>query len=299
MEIQINNLCKAFDDKPALDNISLSISNGMFGLLGPNGAGKTTLLRILATILAPDTGRVSIGDYSIITEPHKVRSLIGYLPQDFGLYRQLDPVEFLDYVALLKGIKSRHKRNEEIENALDMVNLLSEKKKKIKNFSGGMLQRLGIAQALLGSPPVLILDEPTAGLDPEERTRFRNILTDLSRDRVIILSTHVLADIESSCSTMAILKKGRLVYTGRVDGIIEGIKDKVWEKSMDLDRYDMFDPSAHLIISNKRTREGFTVRFISDTGEQDAKKAGCSLEDGYIYLMGGYEYAKSHNDHQI
>lgn len=298
MQIQIEGLNKAFDRVYVLKNINIRIENGMFGLLGPNGAGKTTLMRIMATIQEPSAGNVRIGEYDVTGQPGKVRSIIGYLPQDFGIYRHLNPVEFLDYVALLKGMRNKKKRLNEIEDVLNKVNLFSERKKRINAFSGGMRQRMGIAQALLGNPPVLILDEPTAGLDPEERTRFRNILTDLSRDRIVVLSTHVLADIESSCSMMAVLKKGEIIYSGRVEGLIEGIRDKVYEMEMDFDRYDAFD-RRHLIISTKRTGDGFKVRFISEEEVPGALRADCCLEDGYIYLMGGYEHAEDSGTYQV
>jgi ABC-type multidrug transport system ATPase subunit len=291
MEILIEGLSKVYGKVYALKNINMFIGNGMFGLLGPNGAGKTTLMRIMATIQEPSTGTVRMGHYDVTEQPGKVRSIIGYLPQDFGIYRNLNPVEFLDYVAVLKGMKDKKKRLNEVEDVLYKVNLYSERKNRISGFSGGMRQRMGIAQALLGNPPVLILDEPTAGLDPEERTRFRNILTDLSRDRIVVSSTHVLADIESSCNMMAVLKKGEIIYSGRVEGLIEGIMDKVYEMEMDFDRYDAFD-RRHLIISTKRTRDGFKVRFISDKEVPGAVRAECCLEDGYIYSMGGYEHAE-------
>src|SRR5690625_4319091 len=207
----------------------------MFGLLGPNGAGKTTLMRILATLIPKSGGRVRIGSFDLESEPHKVREILGYLPQAFNTYRNFTAAEVLDYVALLKGIVDTKERRKVIDAVLEQVNLSRRSRDKVGTYSGGMKQRVGIAQALIGDPKLLIVDEPTAGLDPEERIRFRNLLGEISGDRIVILSTHVVADIESVCTDLAVLNQGRLLYRGTPEALARRAEGKVWSVTLDAD----------------------------------------------------------------
>ncbi len=217
-EININNLTKRFGKKTALDGISLQLNNGMFGLLGRNGAGKTTLMRILATLLVPSSGEVMVCGVPI-NRAKQVRALIGYLPQEFSIYPNMGVYEAMDYLGVLSNL-SRDVRKERIPKLLQMVNLDDCRGIKVKALSGGMKRRLGIAQAILHDPKVLIVDEPTAGLDPEERVRFRNLLCQIAKDRVVILSTHIVEDIEKTCENIAILDSGRIIYNGKLKDFV-------------------------------------------------------------------------------
>ncbi len=204
----------------ALENINLEISYGMFGLLGPNGAGKTTLMRIIATLLEPDKGEVIWKDINILKEPERFKRVLGYLPQEFGVYKNVSAYEMLEHFAYLKGFTSSKERKRLVDYLLDRVNLYKDRKRKLGEFSGGMKQRFGIAVALLGDPEVLIVDEPTAGLDPAERRRFLNLLSELGENRLVILSTHIVGDVEELCDDMAIIKDGRIIVRGKPDEII-------------------------------------------------------------------------------
>lgn len=285
MHIQITNLHKKYGSFEAIQGIDLTIQRGMFGLLGPNGAGKTTLMQILATLQPPTTGQIQIGAYKLGRDDQAIRSILGYLPQEFGIYKKLSGYEYLDYVGLMKGITNSRKRKEEIITLLDKVNLTDKARKRIGSYSGGMKQRIGIAQALLASPQVIIVDEPTAGLDPEERIRFRNLLGDLSADRIVILSTHIVADIESSCSQLAIMKRGRIVYQGTQDSLLNGVKDRVWTGVVEEYQFPEIRQQFKL-ISARKVLHGQEIRVISD-GEPfpGAERDRVGLEDAYMGVM--------------
>lgn len=284
--IKIHNLSKTYRKKVALDSIDLTIDKGLFGLLGPNGAGKTTLMRILATLLPTSSGTVEVNDYLLKKNPEHIRKVIGYLPQYFQIYPQLTAIEFLDYVAVMKGIESKTERKQQIEELLHAVNLTDVGRRKVKTFSGGMRQRLGIAQALIGQPTVLIIDEPTAGLDPEERVRFRNLLARVSVDRTVILSTHIVADIETSCEQLAVLNHGRLAMTGEIESLRDYAKGKVWEFETNEQELHLFDERK--IVSTRRNGRDLFVKFISEEQpKQSAVHVEPSLEDGYMALVGG------------
>ena len=230
-KIEIKNLSKNYGQKQALKNINLTIEKGMFGLLGRNGAGKTTLMRILAAILCKTEGEVTVYG-TPIEKAKKIRSITGYLPQEFSFYPNLTVYEVLDYLGVLSGMK-KSERAERIPNLLKMVNLNGKKNTKIKALSGGMKRRLGIAQAILHQPKVLIVDEPTAGLDPEERVRFRKLLCDIAEDRIVILSTHIVEDIEKTCKNIAVLRDGEVIYNGTIDRFVEdekGLEDAYMKK---------------------------------------------------------------------
>jgi len=288
MNIKIQNLSKVYKGNIcAIDNISLNIEKGLFGLLGRNGAGKTTLMRILATIIKPTSGDVIINGASVLTEGNKIRNELGYLPQEFGVYPNLTPMEFLDYILSLKGLKDKSARKSEIETLLERVGLEKVKNKKIKSFSGGMKQRVGIAQALLGNPKLIIVDEPTAGLDPEERVHFRNLLSEIGKDNTILLSTHIVSDIESACEKIGILKEGKLLYTGTIRALLNQMEKKVWETIVDKEVAERMK-TEQCVISTDYTANGVLVRYSSSTRLSDkSKNVVPTLEDAYIVTMGG------------
>ena len=217
----------------ALDDVNLTIPNGMYGLLGPNGAGKSTLMRIVATLQAPTSGFVRFGDIDVIKSPETLRRILGYLPQDFGVYPRVSALDMLDHMAVLKGLADRAQRREQVDALLRQVNLWDHRHKALAGFSGGMRQRFGIAQALIGAPSLIIVDEPTAGLDPEERNRFLNLLAEIGENVVVLLSTHIVADVADLCPAMAILSDGRIVREGAPAALIAELAGRIWMKSVD------------------------------------------------------------------
>lgn len=305
MEIKITDLGKRYGSFQAIQGLQLTIQKGMFGLIGPNGAGKTSLMQILSTLEPVTSGRIvfsgmpTSGERSGERTPgdarqkelvlgqddQAIRSLLGYLPQEFGVYKKLTGYEYLDYVAMMKGIVHSRQRKQEIAELLEKVNLTQHAKKKVGSYSGGMKQRIGIAQALLGSPQVIIVDEPTAGLDPEERIRFRNLLGELSADRIIILSTHIVADIESSCSQLAIMKQGRILFQGTQDALLGEVRDRVWTGIVDEAQLILLRTHTQ-IISARKVQEGQEIRVISDERPfPSAERARPGLEDAYMSVM--------------
>jgi ABC-type multidrug transport system ATPase subunit len=233
MELKIQGLSKTYPNGvKALDNVSLTIPHGMYGLLGPNGAGKSTLMRTLATLQEPDRGTAFLGAIDVLKQKEEVRRKLGYLPQDFGVYPRISAEDMLDHIALLKGIVNRKERREIVAAMLERCNLHDLRKKPLTSFSGGMRQRFGIAQALLGNPQLLIVDEPTAGLDPGERNRFYNLLAEIGEQVIVILSTHIVEDVMDLCTNMAIIHEGKVLFEGRPDQAIEQLKGKVWQRSI-------------------------------------------------------------------
>ena len=270
----------------ALKGIDLDIQEGMFGLLGPNGAGKTTLMRILAGITHPSQGKVSIYGQSLENEASRtlVKSMLGYLPQELGLYPDLSAREFVDYFAILKGMNDPGERARRVEKVLDMVGLSAEMDRKLKGFSGGMKRRVGIAQAIVNDPKLLIVDEPTAGLDPEERIRFRNLLVNLAEDRVVILSTHIVEDIGQTSRTMAVLAAGEVVFHGSPAELIQAAEGKVWTLTMDSGN----KPNHGLtVVSMLHLSNGVQYRLVGeDTSTYPgAQNTPPGLEDAYVWLM--------------
>lgn len=287
LQIQVQGLTKRFNDVTALDNVDLTIEAGMFGLLGPNGAGKSTLMRILATILDPTKGDVTIGDYKLPRDKEPVRQVLGYLPQEFGLYRRMTGRQFLAYIAVLKGMVDRKERLRRVDELIEMVNLGKAARRRVRGYSGGMKQRLGIAQALLGDPKLLIVDEPAAGLDPEERIRFRNLLSDLGRERVIILSTHIVGDISGTCHRLAVLRQGRIAFQGSVHELTRRAKGQVWSVIVRESEYPAFEKDFR-VVQTRATDHGLELRIVSPTNPGGrGKPAEPSLEDAYVLLMGG------------
>ncbi len=231
MELQIQNLSKTYSNgTKALDDVSLTIPCGMYGLLGPNGAGKSTLMRILATLLDADSGHASMNGLDVLHQKEEVRKRLGYLPQDFGVYPRISAQEMLDHIALLKGIVNSRERKGVVDALLNRTNLHEHRKKSLASFSGGMRQRFGIAQALIGDPQLLIVDEPTAGLDPGERNRFHNLLSEIGENVIVILSTHIVADVMELCRDMAIIHLGRVLYAGAPDDAVSAIEGKIFRK---------------------------------------------------------------------
>ena len=269
----------------ALDNVSLHIPRGMFGLLGPNGAGKSTLMRCVATLQIPSGGAMQFSDIDIVQEPGRLREQLGYLPQDFGVYPRVSALEMLDHLAVLKGFAARGPRREMVEALLHQVNLWDVRRKALAGFSGGMRQRFGIAQALIGNPQLIIVDEPTAGLDPEERNRFNNLLAEIGENVVVILSTHIVDDVTDLCPRMAILAGGRIVRQGEPAALVEELAGRVWRRTIargELDAYrDRMD-----VIAN-RLREGHTeIHVVADAPpEAGFEPVAGGLEDVYFSTL--------------
>jgi ABC-2 type transport system ATP-binding protein len=255
--IRIENLSKTYPNGvKALDNVSLEIKNGMFGLLGPNGAGKSSLMRTLATLQEADSGTVMLDDIDMLNQPIEVRKLLGYLPQEFGVYPRVTAEQLLDHVAILKGIASGKERKELVKYLLQKVNLYDKRNKSVKGFSGGMKQRVGIAQALIGNPKLIIVDEPTAGLDPGERNRFHNLLADVGEEVIVILSTHIVE--------MAIMNLGRIVYKGSPFTVIDELRGKVWAKLVEREELDSLKASMD-VISDKMVAGRPQIHVLSDS----------------------------------
>ncbi|WBW99724.1 ABC transporter ATP-binding protein [Oceanirhabdus sp. W0125-5] len=284
MEIKISNLCKNYGAKNALKDINLKFEKGMYGLLGPNGAGKTTLMRILTTLIPKTSGEVTIGELNIKNKK-RIREIIGYLPQDFSMYGNMSIYEAMDYLAILSGIKNKKQRRLKIDELLEKVNLTPHKKVKVRALSGGMKRRLGIAQALINNPKVLIVDEPTAGLDPEERIRFRNLLRDFSEDRVVILSTHIVEDVEFTCENLAILKEGKVRFNGKVSELLKKAEDKVWSFNINREKLDDIR-KEYEILSTVSEGDTVRVRVLSESKPYEtAEKMVPNIEDAYMRVM--------------
>jgi len=283
MKLTITNLSKQYRrDFFGLKDFSLELTPGITGLLGPNGAGKSTLMRILATINQPTSGTVLWNDVDIVKSPDTLRAELGYLPQDFGIYPNLNAVEFLEYMAAIKGLDSKTARRR-IDELLQVVNLMEAAKRPLGGYSGGMKQRVGIAQALLNDPQLLIVDEPTVGLDPEERVRFRNLLTDLSGDRIIILSTHIVSDVEAAASEIVMINRGRKLQHAAPEQLLTLLDGKVWQWVISPDRLSDLK-REHLVSGVLRRENGMQVRVVSDTApEPQAERVAPSLEDVYLH----------------
>jgi ABC-type multidrug transport system ATPase subunit len=267
----------------ALRGFSLELKPGVLGLLGPNGAGKTTLMSILATITRASEGRVLWNGTDLARDPDVLRAVLGYLPQDFGVYPNLNAVEFLEYLAAVKGLDGAAARRR-IDELLELVNLADVRKRPLGGYSGGMKQRVGIAQALLNDPELLIVDEPTAGLDPEERVRFRNLLSDLSGERIVILSTHIVSDVEATATDIALIAKGVLVAHATPENLLRAVEGKVWEwvvPSADLNAAKQ----RFLISSTTRRSDGVHVRVLGDQPPAGAVAVPPNLEDAYLYCL--------------
>ena len=286
--LNIKGLAKTYSSGiQALKGITLDVQAGMFGLLGPNGAGKTTLMKILATLLEPDSGTAEMNGTDLIIDKHGTRTMLGYLPQDFGLYPSLTAEQTLHYFAKLKGVHNKKERGLLVDGLLERVNLSSERKQRLGGFSGGMRQRLGIAQALIGQPQLIIVDEPTAGLDPEERIRFHNLLAETAgEDAVVILSTHIVADVSSLCSQMAVIRQGAILASTTPPQAIDQLKDSVWEATVRREQVAALK-SRYQVISSQMFGGNARLRVISK-GERPSEEftpATPVLEDYYFDLV--------------
>ncbi|MDO2944625.1 MULTISPECIES: ABC transporter ATP-binding protein [Staphylococcus] len=297
-EIVIKGLSKSYDGKKdALNSLDLVIPNGMFGILGRNGSGKSTLMNIIATILQPSKGTVTINGIEI-KNSQKIRQMIGYLPQDFDFYPNMKVSEVLYYLGFLSKINQTD-FDKYVDLILRKVNLIDYKNKKVKSLSGGMKKRLGIAQAILHDPKVIIVDEPTAGLDPEERVRLRNLLSDLAENKIVIISTHIVSDIESTCNRIAILDKGSLVYKGDIPSLIQQSDDHIYEINLSPSELESFRENDLFITKTQEIDNKLKVRFISETKVANAKKVKADFEDAYMYFLkkqqGGLNHASIYN----
>ena len=283
-KIVIKGLSKSYDGKKdALNSLDLVIPNGMFGILGRNGSGKSTLMNIIATILQPSKGTVTINGIEI-KNSQKIRQMIGYLPQDFDFYPNMKVSEVLYYLGFLSKINQKD-FDKYVDLILRKVNLIDYKNKKVKSLSGGMKKRLGIAQAILHDPKVIIVDEPTAGLDPEERVRIRNLLSDLAENKIVIISTHIVSDIESTCNRIAILDKGSLVYKGDIPSLIQLSDDHIYEINLSPSELESFRENDLFITKTQEIENKLKVRFISETKVANAKKVKADFEDAYMYFL--------------
>lgn len=286
MQLVIDHLGKRYGNQFwGIRDFTLELGAGVLGLLGPNGAGKSTLMRILATITRPTEGTVSWKGSDIVQHPNRLRVEMGYLPQDFGIYPNLTAIEFLEYMAAIKGLDGKVARRR-IDELIQLVNLVDASKRPMKGFSGGMKQRVGIAQALLNDPALLIVDEPTVGLDPEERIRFRNLLSDLSGERTVILSTHIVSDVEATASDIVIMNKGHMLARAKPEQLLKTVEGKVWELTVPSEELAAIR-AQHVISSTTRRSEGIHVRIISNAAPSASavRATITTLEDAYLYFI--------------
>ena len=281
--LRINNLSKTYPNGvQALKNISLDIANGMFGLLGPNGAGKSTLMRTIATLQDADSGSIMFGDIDVLNQKEELRKVLGYLPQEFGVYPKVSAEEMLHYIARLKGIADAKQRKELVNALLEQVNLYNHRTKYLGGYSGGMKQRFGIAQALIGNPKLIIVDEPTAGLDPAERLRFNNLLSEIGENIIIILSTHIVDDVSELCQDMAIIAGGQVVQRGNPEDLVKGLENKIWSKRIAKNEVAQYQTEYKLVLA--KLAGGAMVVFINSDNDpgNGFKPEKATLEDIYF-----------------
>ncbi|ABN61073.1 ABC transporter ATP-binding protein [Shewanella baltica] len=283
--LTISNLTKTYDNGvKALDGVDLTISKGMFGLLGPNGAGKSSLMRTIAALQNADSGSIVFDGIDVLADPQALRKTLGYLPQDFNVYPRISAYDLLDHLAILKGINQSKLRKEAVEGLLAHTNLYQHKNKAVSGFSGGMRQRFGIAQALLGDPKLLIVDEPTAGLDPEERNRFHNLLVSLGEEKVVILSTHIVEDVSELCANMAVLASGKILLQGNPHQLVSELTEKIWTKTVSQAQAQELE--AQLPVISKRLFAGRTVlNVMAETCPEGFTPATAGLEDLYFSTL--------------
>ena len=266
----------------ALDNLNITVEHGMFGLLGPNGAGKSSLMRTLATLQSPDSGEIIFNGENILTNPQAMRNHLGYLPQEFGVYPNVSAFDLLNHFSILKGLTSKPERLEQVNALLQQTNLYQHRKKSVSSFSGGMRQRFGIAQALLGAPKIVIVDEPTAGLDPQERNRFHNLLADISEKTIVILSTHIVEDVSNLCPEMAIMAAGKIIKQGAPDLLLEQLSGCIWRKQISKEEVDQFQ-FTHKVISQRLVAGKAVIHILSDScPEVGFESIQADLEDLYF-----------------
>lgn len=284
--LKIKNLTKKYaNGVQAMNDISLEIENGMFGLLGPNGAGKSTLMKTIVGLQKPDQGSLNFNDIDIVENSTFIKTHLGYLPQDFGVYQNISAYDLLNHLAILKGMNDKKSRKEQILALLEKTNLLEHKNKAVSTYSGGMRQRFGVAQALLGNPKIIIVDEPTAGLDPEERNRFNNLLSEIGENIIVILSTHLVEDVRNLCTKMAIIDKGELLICGNPEQFIDNINGKIWKKSIDKNELSDYQ-SKYKIISTQLQASKLSVKVFSNENPNNGFMQSVSdLEDVYFTTL--------------
>lgn len=282
-KLVIKNLRKTYDNGvQAIDSISLEIGNGMFGLLGPNGAGKSSLMRTIAGLQNPNSGSIEFNGVDILENPNFIRQHLGYLPQEFGVYPKISAYRLLDHLAILKGIVNKTDRHEQILSLLQQTNLLEHKNKAVHTFSGGMRQRFGIAQALLGNPKIIIVDEPTAGLDPEERNRFNNLLSEIGENIIVLLSTHIVDDVRDLCTNMAVIANGKMILQGKPDEAIISLKGKIWTKTIEKSELEVCKLKWNL-ISSQLAAGKMNIRVYSEM-QPDIDFTGAAPDLGDVYF---------------
>ena len=283
MQLQISNLSKTYSNGvKALNNINLTINKGMFGLLGPNGAGKSTLMRTIAALQNADSGTIMLGDIDVINQKNELRKVLGYLPQDFGFYPKVSAIDLLNHFAVLKGIDNKSERKQIVDALLQQTNLFDVRKRYLSDYSGGMRQRFGIAQALLGNPKLIIVDEPTAGLDPMERNRFHNILSEIGEQVIVILSTHIVDDVKTLCNQMVVMNRGSILLEGTPKQTVEAMQGKVWKTQINKEELTAYKQQYN-VISNHISEGKMNVHVVAE--EQPASHfhiAEASLEDVYF-----------------
>lgn len=288
MKLSISNLSKTYPNGiQALKNVSLEIPTGMFGLLGPNGAGKSTLMRTIATLQEADEGEIQMDEINVLEQKDDVRKLLGYLPQEFGIYPKVSAEDMLNHIAVLKGITKAKERKEVVDALMNQTNLYDVRKKNLGGFSGGMKQRFGIAQALIGNPKLIIVDEPTAGLDPTERNRFLNLLSEIGENVIVILSTHIVDDVRDLCSNMAIIDQGQVILKGEPQQLIDKLKGKIWQKT--IERQELENVQAEFNVISTRLFAGKTIIHIYSESEPDScfKSVEVDLQDLYFSRLTG------------
>jgi ABC-2 type transport system ATP-binding protein len=287
VSLKISGLSKTYPNGvKALKNVSLTIGNNMFGLLGPNGAGKSTLMRTIATLQDPDDGEIWLDDLNVLKQKNSVRQVLGYLPQEFGVYPKMNAVDMLHHLAVMKGVTNAGERKEMVDALLNQTNLWDSRKKALSTYSGGMKQRFGIAQALLANPKLIIVDEPTAGLDPAERNRFLNLLSSIGRNVIVILSTHIVEDVRELCPRMAVISNGQLLLEGSPAEALDGLRGKIWSKVVSTDAELTAIDSAFHVVSTHLVGGLHEVRVYSDSNPGDGfTQEGANLEDVYFLSL--------------
>jgi ABC-2 type transport system ATP-binding protein len=293
-QLKISNLSKTYPNGvKALDDVSLEINNGMFGLLGPNGAGKSSLMRTLASLQEADSGSAFLNDLDILNNPKELRRTLGYLPQEFGVYPRITASQLLDHMAILKGVTNTKERKELVKYLLNKVNLYKQRDKSVKSFSGGMKQRVGIAQALIGDPQLIIVDEPTAGLDPGERNRFHNLLAEVGEEVIVILSTHIVDDVQELCTDMAIMNLGRIVYNGSPLTVLDDLAGMVWQRQIEKGELQEYEANFR-VISNKMVAGKPQIHVLSESNPGEGfVSVQPNLEDVFFAKIGVSETVAS------
>lgn len=283
MELRIANVSKTYSNGlKALNNVNLTIRKGMFGLLGPNGAGKSTLMRTIATLQDPDSGSITLGDIDILNDKTALRKTLGYLPQDFGFYPKVSAVDLLTHFAVLKGISNKNERKEIVQALLQQTNLYEARNRNVSDYSGGMRQRFGIAQALLGNPKLIIVDEPTAGLDPTERNRFHNLLSEIGEQVIVILSTHIVDDVKSLCNNMVVMNKGTILFEGTPSQAQETVQGKIWKKMIERSEFEVYR-NNYTVISSKSLEGKLAIHVYAEMQPDGGFESVASdLEDVYF-----------------